>query len=170
VSARLCAAWALEVKCGLLSLTRLRSIVPIEIRDELTCEDTPLPVRTWMQHLPRWLEVLATPIVTSEDSSLEGLDTGERAAIVLAESMCADLLLIDDRAGAILAQRRGLAVTGTIGVLDLASRGGMLDLRDAFVRLQEPRPPAELVAIRAVSHGRDRKGLVSRMPEPSTIV
>jgi predicted nucleic acid-binding protein len=111
--------------------------VPIEIRDELSCEATPPPVRTWMQQPPHWLEILVAPVVASEDSALLALDAGERAAIVLAESIRADLLLIDDRAGAILAQRRGLAVTGTLGVLDLASQAGLLHLHDAFVRLQK---------------------------------
>ncbi len=90
-----------------------------------------------MQHPPRWLEILAAPVAASEDPSLAELDSGERAAIVLAESIRADLLLIDDRAGAVIAQRRGLAVTGTLGVLDLASHAGLLDLRDAFARLQK---------------------------------
>src|SRR5437660_5537548 len=85
--------------------------IPIDVRDELRCEATPSAVRTWMQQPPQWLEILAAPAVASEDSSLQGLDAGERAAIVLAESIRADLPLIDDRAGAILAQRRGLAVT-----------------------------------------------------------
>jgi predicted nucleic acid-binding protein len=49
----------------------------------------------------------------------------------------ADLLLIDDRAGASAAQQRGLIVTGTLGVLDLASRAGLLDLRSTFTRLQK---------------------------------
>jgi predicted nucleic acid-binding protein len=111
--------------------------VPIEVRDELICEATPPPVRSWMQQPPHWLEVLAAPATTAEDSSLHALDAGERAAIVLAESLRADLLLMDDRAGATLAQRRGFAVTGTLGVLDLASRAGLLQLRDAFVRLQK---------------------------------
>ena len=61
---------------------------------------------------------------------------GHPAAIALAESLGADLLLIDERAGAILAQRRGLAVTGTLGILDLASRAGLLRLRDVFERLR----------------------------------
>jgi len=116
--------------------------VPIEIRDELTCEGTPLPVRTWMQHPPLWLEVLATPIVTSVDSSLESLDSGERAAI--------------------LAQRRGLAVTGTLGVLDLASRGGMLDLRDAFVRLQRTNfryPPSLMEMLLEEERNRKNRGV-----------
>jgi predicted nucleic acid-binding protein len=111
--------------------------LPMEVRDELRCEAAPPPVRAWMQQPPNWLEILAAPAVASEDSSLQGLDPGERAAIVLAESIRADLLLIDDRAGAILAQRRGLAVTGTLGVLDLASQAGLLHLQDAFTRLQK---------------------------------
>jgi len=111
--------------------------VPIEVREELTCEATPPLVRTWMEQPPQWFEVHAGPAVSSEDSSLQALDSGERAAIVLAESISADLLLIDDRAGAMLAQRRGLAVTGTLGVLDLASQAGLLRLQEVFVRLQK---------------------------------
>lgn len=111
--------------------------LPIEVRDELSCEAAPPSVRTWMQQAPQWLEILAVPALASEDSSLLGLDPGERAAIVLAESIRADLLLIDDRAGSIVAQRRGLAVTGTLGVLDLASQTGLLHLQDAFTRLQK---------------------------------
>ena len=33
--------------------------VPIEVRDELSCEATPPPVRTWMQQPPEWLEIVA---------------------------------------------------------------------------------------------------------------
>lgn len=111
--------------------------IPVEVRDELSCEAAPPDVRAWMRQPPVWLEVAATPFVFAEDPALETLDSGERAAIILAESIRADLLLIDDRAGAVLAQRRGLTVTGTLGILDLASRAGLLDLRDAFVRLQK---------------------------------
>lgn len=111
--------------------------IPVEVRDELSCEATPTDVRAWMRQPPVWLEVAATPLVVAADPALETLDSGERAAIILAESIRADLLLIDDRAGAVLAQRRGLTVTGTLGVIDLASRKGLLDLRDAFVRLQK---------------------------------
>src|ERR1700686_1568839 len=83
-------------------LSRLfeRIHVPVEVRDELSCEATPRLVRTWGQRPPDWLEVLAAPAVSPEDSALQALDPGERAAIVLAESIRADLVLIDDRAGA----------------------------------------------------------------------
>jgi predicted nucleic acid-binding protein len=107
--------------------------VPSEIRDELTRKAAPPSVRTWMQQPPEWLIILPAP---AEDPSLAALDPGERAAIAVAESISADLLLIDEREGATLARQRGLAVTGTLGVLDLASQAGLIDLRDAFARLQ----------------------------------
>jgi predicted nucleic acid-binding protein len=64
--------------------------------------------------------------------------------------MGADLLLIDDRAGAIAAQQRGLIVTGTLGVLDLASRARLLDLTNVFARLQKTNfryPPSLIEAL-----------------------
>ena len=111
--------------------------VPGEVRSELIHEATPAVVRAWMQKPPAWLDVLTVPTTPAEDSALQTLDSGERAAIVLAESIRADLLLIDDRAGAILAQRRGLTTTGTLGVLYLASQSGIVQLQDVFVRLQK---------------------------------
>ncbi|PYU55226.1 MAG: DUF3368 domain-containing protein [Acidobacteria bacterium] len=132
--------------------------VPTEVRDELCCGAAPPPVRTWMQRPPEWLEILATPAAGPEDSSLLALDLGERAAIVLAGTMHADLLLIDDRVGAAVAQQRGLAVTGTLGVLDLASRAGLLHLRDAFSRLQKTNfryPPSLLETL--LEEERNRK-------------
>ena len=39
----------------------------------------------------------------------------------------ADLLLIDERAGFRAAKKRGLCVTGTLGVLDLAAKRGLID-------------------------------------------
>jgi predicted nucleic acid-binding protein len=89
-----------------------------------------------MQHPPIWIEIFPTPAALDDDSTLASLDQGERAAIILAESIRADLLLIDDRTGASAAQQRGLAVTGTLGVLDLASRSGLLSVRSTFLRLR----------------------------------
>jgi hypothetical protein len=44
-------------------------------------------------------------------------------------------MLMDDRAGVAVALRQGLAVTGTLGLLDLAARRRLIDLADAFTRL-----------------------------------
>ena len=114
-----------------------RIYVPVEVRDELTRAATPSAVRTWMHHLPKWLEIQALPVTASADSALFALDPGERAAILLAEYIHADLLLIDDRAGAIMAEKKGFVVTGTLGVLDLASRAGLLHLQSVFAHLQK---------------------------------
>jgi hypothetical protein len=61
---------------------------------------------------------------------------GEAAAIDLAVSLHADLLLIDDRAGVNLARQKGLRVTGTLGVLDLAGTRELLDFKQAIESLR----------------------------------
>jgi len=43
-----------------------------------------------------------------------GLDAGETAAILLAEALKADALLIDKRRGRAVALARGMAVVGTV--------------------------------------------------------
>ena len=70
----------------------------------------------------RWIRVDGRSL---PDSDL-GLDPGETAAILLAEAIDADLLLIDERAGRAVALDRGLAVRGTLGVLVQARQAGDL--------------------------------------------
>jgi predicted nucleic acid-binding protein len=64
------------------------------------------------------------------------LDAGERDAILLALELKADELIIDDMDGRREAERRKLHVVGTLGVLKLAAKHGMLDLEDALARLR----------------------------------
>lgn len=113
--------------------------IPAEVREELTRVATPRVVREWIEHAPTWLEVVFPPRADAAEVSAEmrGLHPGERQAIELAEFLRADLLLIDERAGVEVAQKRGLSVTGTLGILDLASRSGLVELREIFGRLQE---------------------------------
>ncbi len=69
-----------------------------------------------------WLRVDETP----PDSSLvSALDPGEAAAIPLAERLGATLLADDSNARSI-AQKRGLMVIGTLGVLLAAKRRGLV--------------------------------------------
>jgi predicted nucleic acid-binding protein len=70
----------------------------------------------------RWLRIVDNP---SPPVDL-GLDPGETAAILVAESLHADLLLIDERVGRAVAQERGLAVRGTLGVLVQARQSDVL--------------------------------------------
>jgi predicted nucleic acid-binding protein len=103
---------------------------------ELCHPGAPLPVRAWIANIPNWLEVRPNPDHKSNDPAEMALDDGERAAIALAAAINADLILIDDRAGAGVAYRRGFTVTGTLGVLDLGARRGLIDLARAFERLR----------------------------------
>jgi predicted nucleic acid-binding protein len=64
------------------------------------------------------------------------LEDGERAAIQLAIRIGAELLLIDDRDGVNAARRKGFAVTGTLGILNLAASRGLIRLDDAVERLR----------------------------------
>ncbi len=67
---------------------------------------------------------------------LKGVDLGERQAIQLAIDEHADALIIDDRAGAKLALKLGLEVTGTLGVLLEAANSGLVDLETVLQKLQ----------------------------------
>lgn len=71
-----------------------------------------------------------------QSAVLGGLDAGEAAAIQLARQEHADLLLIDERKGARIAQLQGLEVTGKLGVLLQGARRGLLDLDTALLALQ----------------------------------
>lgn len=110
--------------------------IPQAVRDELTHPDAPAPLRAWIAHPPTWLHVEA--VVSDEtDPTLQRLHRGERDAIVLAERLNADLILLDERAAREVALTRGLQVTGLIGVLDEAATRDLVDIQDAVARLQE---------------------------------
>ncbi|MGA2183427.1 MAG: DUF3368 domain-containing protein [Bryobacteraceae bacterium] len=113
-----------------------RVILPSAVQAELTDPDAPTSVRSWIADAPAWLHVYETPGRQSYQASVEGLDEGEAAAIALAISLDADLLLMDDRKGVIAARGKGLRVTGTLGVLDLAARRGLVDFAQAVNRLR----------------------------------
>jgi predicted nucleic acid-binding protein len=76
------------------------------------------------------------PVETLDDAAFRPLGAGERAAITLALSLHADLILIDERKGTNVALAKGFEVTGTLGVLSLAAHQGFVDLADSFARLK----------------------------------
>jgi predicted nucleic acid-binding protein len=89
-------------------------ILPSAVQQELDSGETPPSVRGWVANPPVWVEVKETPVRDLNDHSLDGLDQGERAAIALAVAINADLLLMDDREGVVVARNKGFAVTGTL--------------------------------------------------------
>lgn len=80
--------------------------------------------------LPDWVEVQPSQII--EDVMLAQLGAGERAAIALALTINADLILIDERKGTTAALGKGLAAAGTLGLLALAARRGLIKSRRVF--------------------------------------
>ena len=119
---------------GILPAMFERVLLPSAVRDELSHSDTPELVRNWMASPPGWVEVRETTVGSADDNG--ELGAGESAAIALAAELHADLLLMDDRRGVAVALRKGLLVTGTMGLLTRAAKRGMLDLAEAFDRLK----------------------------------
>lgn len=76
--------------------------------------------------LPSWLRV--QPLKDGAKAVLyaQSVDRGEAEAIVLAEELHADYLLIDERKGRRLAQRQGVPVVGLLGVVLLAKRSQLI--------------------------------------------
>ncbi|MDO8432266.1 MAG: DUF3368 domain-containing protein [Candidatus Binatus sp.] len=109
-------------------------LVPRAVARELKHPGAPLVVRQWIAKPPRWLRVAA---VSNLDPALGYLGSGEQEAIALALTQHADALLMDEKVGRREAQRRNLAVIGTLAVLDEADRAGHLDFGDALGRLRQ---------------------------------
>jgi predicted nucleic acid-binding protein len=109
-------------------------LIPDAVHKELCHPAAPPVVRDWMSGRSAWMEV--TRVEAIDDATLRPLGAGERAAITLALSLHADLILMDERKGTAVALAKGFEVTGTLGVLRLAARRGLVDLADSFARLK----------------------------------
>lgn len=95
-------------------------VIPEAVNRELTHKNPDfLP-------LPSWLRSQRASDQTLVTSLLAEIDLAEAEAKALAIELHADLLLIDERIGRKVAQQRGLAYTGLIGVLLEAKRRGYL--------------------------------------------
>lgn len=133
---------------GVLPTLFDKIFVPPAVLAKLAHPESPPAVRTWAMNPPGWLEVRAGPYL--DDPLLQRLHHGERAAMELVVSLAANLLLMDDRAGVAVARAKGFAVTGTLGLLDLAARRQLVSLHQAFTRLKHTNfryPPSLMASI-----------------------
>jgi len=75
------------------------------------------------------------------------LGQGETEALALAQELHADVILIDERDGALTARRLNLIAIGTLGVLVLGAQKCLLSLRDAITALCGTtfRAPSDLI-------------------------
>jgi predicted nucleic acid-binding protein len=108
-------------------------ICPPEVIAECLHAHAPELVRTWATSLPDWLEIRS--VISPQRSELSPLDPGEAAAIQLALDSHADLLLIDERKGRLIAEQLGLRVTGVLAVLADAAMAGLLDFDEVSSQL-----------------------------------
>jgi predicted nucleic acid-binding protein len=110
-------------------------IIPQAVYTELSSSAAPCEVRHWLQEQPAWLTI--QKISTDPDIALKRLDPGEYEAILLAESIRADAVLIDEKAARNTAIERGLNVVGLLGVLGTGASLGLINFRQAIERLQQ---------------------------------
>ena len=88
--------------------------------------------------LPDW--VIITPVQNRQllDAYQEKVDIGEASAIALAKEINADLIILDDSAARKFAQQLGFAIKGTLGLLVLAKKEGVISsVRPYFDRVQQ---------------------------------
>jgi predicted nucleic acid-binding protein len=111
-----------------------RILIPLSVQQELQHPRTPLAVRRWMAAPPQWVEI-HQPQQTDEAELLR-LGAGERDAIVLAQELHADWVLMDDWPGRQAAEARSLRVMGTLRVIEYAAEQGLLDLPIVLAQLQ----------------------------------
>jgi predicted nucleic acid-binding protein len=101
-----------------------RILIPRAVHDELRSPAGPERIKRFLATEPSWLEIHPSP--DADDDGVRDLDAGEREAISLALTKSADLVLLDERRGRKAAREHGLAVSGTLGVLDRAAEQGLL--------------------------------------------
>ena len=111
-------------------------IIPPAVRDELSRDHAPEIVRRWIASPPAWLEVRRPTMEPDAELIAAELDAGEFDAILLAQELGASELILDDMDGRREAERRHIHFVGTIGVLQAASKRGLLNLRDALTKLR----------------------------------
>jgi predicted nucleic acid-binding protein len=111
-----------------------RVLVPQAVFQELQHPSTPQMVSDWIKSPSSWLEVKTAPPV---QLTAPGLGDGELEAIALAQVENAALLIIDDKRARRFAVQHGLAVVGTLGVLEAAAQRGWIDLPQALTKLEK---------------------------------
>jgi predicted nucleic acid-binding protein len=82
----------------------------------------------------KWVTIIKPKNRLAIDSLSMHLGKGEAEAIILAKEKNT-LLIIDDKDGRTMAANLGIPVTGTVGLLKLASEDGKIDLKKTLEEL-----------------------------------
>lgn len=103
-------------------------LIPEQVREELRLSSNKPGSHAVLEAMQdRW--ICCVPICDVNQAFRLGrfIDAGEAEAIQLAIEQQAELLLIDDRRGRKAAQKRGVPIIGTGGMLVVAKKAGLLD-------------------------------------------
>ena len=109
-------------------------LVPPAVVRELQHASTPARVRAWWRTVPAWVHIQAPRV--PPDPALHFLGEGEQEAIRLMDEQQAPLLMTDDRDAYNAAVARGMAVTRTLRVLEIAAEQDLLDFPTIVARLR----------------------------------
>lgn len=93
--------------------------IPQAVYDEIVIGGAGMPGSDEVR-ASAWIQRQAITDTTLQTALLNELDRGEAEAVVLALEAHANLLLIDERRGRIVARRLGVDVVGLLGVLVVA--------------------------------------------------
>ncbi len=117
-------------RLGLLQTLYHSVLIPPAVHDELGIRSgRPAALRLKRALDQGWLQVrpLSADAAKSLPELMRILDAGEAEAILLAEHVGCQFLLIDDRRGRRVAKRRGIPVVGVAGMLLAAKQRGLID-------------------------------------------
>jgi predicted nucleic acid-binding protein len=142
-------------KIAILPALFERVLVPRAVAAELSHPAADRRLQEWIAAPPAWLEIRSAPRPLLE---LGRLGPGEIEAITLAESVSADLVILDERKARQAAVNRGLEITGLLGILADAADKGLIDLADTLANLGRTnfRADPRLFKIFLDKHGRPR--------------
>jgi len=125
--------YLIEIDCiHILEILFERVVLPEAVIEELRSPGAPPSIKDWLSQIPDWITIQQS----ENDLDTKGLDPGEREAINLAEKLKADFVLIDEKKGRLERHRRGLAVIGTLGILDRAANRQLIDLAKTVDQLK----------------------------------
>ena len=124
-------------RLNLLASFYKRILIPVEVQHEVTVAGRGLPDAEEVRN-PQWIEVAAQklPADPSLAQACQKLGAGERGAILLAKSLHADVVLLDEWNARRVAREAGLSIVGCLGILEAGARTGLVsDLRQAYIDL-----------------------------------
>jgi predicted nucleic acid-binding protein len=112
-----------------------RIVLPVGVYTEMVDPGAPPALRLWVANHRDRIDM--REVALPNDQALNHLHPGEAQAIFLAQQTPNSLLIIDDREGRAEARRRGIAITGLLGVIRDGAIRGYLDFEVALEKLRK---------------------------------